>query len=706
MPALRLSLALALAALLACSRAPSAAPPVDAATLGRLTALGGSHLIVGLVDPRHWEALRAQVEAAVPAAAPALAPLKTPRDAALALGLQPAEADAWRLDAPIIVGAFSGSRVVTPGAVGAYLPLQPPPGFRHEAVIPSSAPAVLAGGLQRVAAGLGLERLGGHVQVQAEADAVRVALTFGRPAPPAALTPPVVTATLRALADGRAAVGAVFRPALLPDVMSRRGLGQVHEALAVVPPDLKTQLMAAGIAEVLGGAGVMTAESPDVEDVGLLLGVEGGALTAWGFATLTPAGAARVARGRATAGRLVEPRPGVAAWAGLAFDLPAALADAPDLPLGDSHAMAEAVMSCGLGCSLFLPLRMPFTTLKAVLDRAPMPVPRGSLPRAAQWAVVMDGRRPGFAVAADVGADFDAAALRLPGVQRVERGERATLLWGVDLDPRAAFDPDREAPADRTLEVDVAAAALLAGVPVPAGLRLQGTARVDGAVVGLRVRAAAGDAPPFTLPSAGDPPAAGAPASPGVACLERANRGLALEFKAISREEAAAPRTEIEPALACALADPQTAAAARGLAAQRAVFATLKAAPESAAPESAAPESAAPESAAPESAAGNVPRGRPFLKIPMTNIQAAFRQQVPRLRACYERALLTQPDLNARLRLALTIGTAGDVQAATVTGQGADPLRTCIEAAARAIRFPPGDAPTQVQFPLVFQAPR
>ncbi|MEZ4467114.1 MAG: hypothetical protein R3F43_22360 [bacterium] len=437
------------------------------------------------------------------------------------------------------MGAFSGSRVVTPGAVGAYLPLQPPPGFRHEAVIPSSAPAVLAGGLQRVAAGLGLERLGGHVQVQAEADAVRVALTFGRPAPPAAPTPPVVTPTLRALANGRAAVGAVFRPALLPDVMSRRGLGQVHEALAVVPPDLKTQLMAAGIAEVLGGAGVMTAESPDVEDVGLLLGVEGGALTAWGFATLTPAGAARVARGRATAGRLVEPRPGVAAWAGLAFDLPAALADAPDLPLGDSHAMAEAVMSCGMGCSLFLPLRMPFTTLKAVLDRAPMPVPRGSLPRAAQWAVVMDGRRPGFAVAADVGADFDAAALRLPGCRRVERGERATLLWGVDLDPRAAFDPDRGGPrrphtGGRRGRRRPARRRAGAGRSAPARDGAGGWG--GGGAAGARRRRGC---PPFTLPSAGDPPAAGAPASPGVACLERANRGLALEFKAISREEAA-----------------------------------------------------------------------------------------------------------------------------------------------------------------------
>ncbi|MCB9549025.1 MAG: AgmX/PglI C-terminal domain-containing protein [Myxococcales bacterium] len=86
----------------------------------------------------------------------------------------------------------------------------------------------------------------------------------------------------------------------------------------------------------------------------------------------------------------------------------------------------------------------------------------------------------------------------------------------------------------------------------------------------------------------------------------------------------------------------------------------------------------------------------------MSSLQASVRQQMPRLRACYERSLLTNPDLKARLRLTLSVSAAGRVEAAVVSGEGADALKPCLVEAARTFVLPAGE-PRQVQVPLVFQ---
>ncbi|MCB9549026.1 MAG: hypothetical protein H6706_24760 [Myxococcales bacterium] len=526
------TLALATLALLAgCRDAAPKAPPTDDATYARLAALGGDALVVGLVDPRQWSALRARVAQLSPPIASALP--EAPRAAAQALGLTAEEAAAWDPERPIVVSAFEGSALVAPGGVGADLPLRAPTGARHQAVIPATDPAALAAGLRRLARLHG-DGEGDAVRLQApgqprlrflpEDGAVRVVAEVGTPGP-ARPAPAAPTPALRALADGRPAVGALLRPGLLNDVMTRHSLSQVAEALEYAPPEFRDRLLARGLAEVVLGNLLMAAASPDVEDVSLALAVEGEALSLLGVASLTPAGAARLQKGTASAGRRLAPKPGLFAWASVAFDLAAAVADAPTLPYATADELARGVMGCGVGCTLALPLRMPFTLARALVDAGP--VPRADLPRAWQVAVGSGGPRP-LALAVDVAAGFDPAPLKLPpaALERVARGDRATLLLSMDLAARDAFDLEATAPDDRLGEVTLARLPGWLPLPGALGRRVTLSGRVDGAALLARLQLAPADAAPTPLaaPASQAWTPATLPTSPGAPCLAKVAR--------------------------------------------------------------------------------------------------------------------------------------------------------------------------------------
>ena len=85
-------------------------------------------------------------------------------------------------------------------------------------------------------------------------------------------------------------------------------------------------------------------------------------------------------------------------------------------------------------------------------------------------------------------------------------------------------------------------------------------------------------------------------------------------------------------------------------------------------------------------------------------IRRIMRLNLAKLRACYEHALVTQPDLAGTVAATFTIDRAGAVSAATATGIDAA-VATCVADAIRGFSFPAphGGGNVVVNYPLVFK---
>ncbi|MFN3200702.1 MAG: AgmX/PglI C-terminal domain-containing protein [Bradymonadia bacterium] len=81
--------------------------------------------------------------------------------------------------------------------------------------------------------------------------------------------------------------------------------------------------------------------------------------------------------------------------------------------------------------------------------------------------------------------------------------------------------------------------------------------------------------------------------------------------------------------------------------------------------------------------------------------QASFRSYVPRIKACYERALKgAGPDFSGRLVLEIEVGENGKVKSAKANGM--KPLHKCVLGVARRARFAPGSGPITLKMPFIF----
>lgn len=81
--------------------------------------------------------------------------------------------------------------------------------------------------------------------------------------------------------------------------------------------------------------------------------------------------------------------------------------------------------------------------------------------------------------------------------------------------------------------------------------------------------------------------------------------------------------------------------------------------------------------------------------------QASFRSYVPRVKACYERALKTAgPDFSGRLMLEVEVGPSGEV--VNVKAKGMRPLHKCVLGVARRAKFPKGSGPVTLRMPFIF----
>jgi outer membrane biosynthesis protein TonB len=85
---------------------------------------------------------------------------------------------------------------------------------------------------------------------------------------------------------------------------------------------------------------------------------------------------------------------------------------------------------------------------------------------------------------------------------------------------------------------------------------------------------------------------------------------------------------------------------------------------------------------------------------------AVLREASPRVRACYERALVKQPALAGQIKVRLTIGKRGRVSKVTVDGLGDKAMDRCVALVIRKLVFPAPEGGRQsVVFPYELSPP-
>lgn len=87
------------------------------------------------------------------------------------------------------------------------------------------------------------------------------------------------------------------------------------------------------------------------------------------------------------------------------------------------------------------------------------------------------------------------------------------------------------------------------------------------------------------------------------------------------------------------------------------------------------------------------------------DIRRSVHQQMPRVRACYERVLKGEENLRGRLVMAFSIEPDGSVSSAKVANDelGSDKVARCVTHAVGAFRFPEGTEAVAVEYPMVFE---
>jgi len=86
-------------------------------------------------------------------------------------------------------------------------------------------------------------------------------------------------------------------------------------------------------------------------------------------------------------------------------------------------------------------------------------------------------------------------------------------------------------------------------------------------------------------------------------------------------------------------------------------------------------------------------------------VSAAIKRQMPRVRACYERALKGDGDLDGRLTLNWTVQPAGTVADVRVVNDkvGSDQLSSCVTRAVGRWSFPASSEGADIEYPVVLR---
>jgi hypothetical protein len=100
-----------------------------------------------------------------------------------------------------------------------------------------------------------------------------------------------------------------------------------------------------------------------------------------------------------------------------------------------------------------------------------------------------------------------------------------------------------------------------------------------------------------------------------------------------------------------------------------------------------------------------VPASAPYVRGALDRevVRAGVQRHLGEVRTCYERALLTDPALTARVELSMVIDATGAVGSATADGTPRTDLSDCIATRARTWTFPVpmGGATVTVHYPFV-----
>ena len=93
-----------------------------------------------------------------------------------------------------------------------------------------------------------------------------------------------------------------------------------------------------------------------------------------------------------------------------------------------------------------------------------------------------------------------------------------------------------------------------------------------------------------------------------------------------------------------------------------------------------------------------------FGDVDKNAMKAYIARRTSALRACYEKALRTQPDLAGKMAYVIDISTMGNVTSVRVTEDtlGVPSVRACTEAKIKGWRFPKGEDEAEIDFSVVF----
>lgn len=92
-------------------------------------------------------------------------------------------------------------------------------------------------------------------------------------------------------------------------------------------------------------------------------------------------------------------------------------------------------------------------------------------------------------------------------------------------------------------------------------------------------------------------------------------------------------------------------------------------------------------------------------ELSSASVAKAIKQQIPRVRACYERALKKESDLEGRLTVAWSVEPAGTVTDVQIVQDrvGSEWLNNCVTKAVRRWSFPASANGASVEYPVVLR---
>jgi hypothetical protein len=94
---------------------------------------------------------------------------------------------------------------------------------------------------------------------------------------------------------------------------------------------------------------------------------------------------------------------------------------------------------------------------------------------------------------------------------------------------------------------------------------------------------------------------------------------------------------------------------------------------------------------------------RPSVGATRPAIRDTVRRSIGKVKLCYEKQLLANPNIAGKVTVTFTIGTDGRVTAASATG--VDPaVSSCVRGVIEKLAFPPNSMPVEVKYPFIFKS--